>query len=157
MIKISAHYSKKVPADVEFSSRSYSASIEKELADGTPVEEIRKRLQALYLLLEEAVDEQIAAGEARARPGRDLPEPVKETLRGRAAQGTPRRDPNGRKATKAQIKAIYAIARDRGYPDEQLAEVVFDRFRAETPSELSIAQASSLIDLLKENGKEARL
>ena len=31
-----------------------------------------------------------------------------------------------------------------------------DRFQADKPSALSIGQASSLIDLLKENGKEAR-
>ena len=62
MIKLTAHVSKKVPLPgVEYSSRSFSAGIEVEVADGVDVSQLRGRLQVLYGLLESSVDEQIAA------------------------------------------------------------------------------------------------
>ena len=57
---------------------------------------------------------------------------------------------NGRKATEPQIRAIYAIGKERGYEMKEL----LSGYGVEESSDLSIAQASKLIDALKNNGKE---
>ena len=72
----------------------------------------------------------------------------------------PARNPGGkggngqRLATKAQVKAIYAIAHERGYTDKDIEQLVSESFEVAMPSDLSIGQASELIDTLKGDGKE---
>jgi hypothetical protein len=51
-----------------------------------------------------------------------------------------------RPATPAQCKAIYAIVRQQGL---DLTELLHDRCRVQRPEELTIRQASGLIDQLK--------
>ena len=136
MIKLSAGLSKKVPMEeIQFSSRSASAAVEVELADGSEAEDIRARLKELYAVLEEAVDEQLGVAEAVA--GRaDCAVPVPS-------------GGNGRKATERQLKAVRAIASERGLSEPQLQRLVSDSFGLKRPEELSVQEASMLIDTLK--------
>ena len=60
----------------------------------------------------------------------------------------------GRKATQAQVRAIYAIANDRGYSKGDLKEMLARNYGTGHPSGLSLSDASSVIDTLKNNGKE---
>jgi len=149
MIKLSANLSKKVPMpDVEFSSQSYSAGIEMEVGSAATHGDIREELRKLYALLEEAIDEQVGgiAGESgkhgSAVDGKEGP------------PSHPRQGIGRRPATEAQVRAIQAIARERGHSDENLRELIASRFGSGEPSELSVAEASSLIDTLKGDGKE---
>ena len=184
MIKLTANVSKKVPVpDLEFSSQSYSAGMEVEMASGASSEEIQKKLRALYSLLEEAIDEQICSCQAESGTHKDAatpapkPAPPSEAsgLRSRShyggvggfagreggaesrrsqTSGSANSGNGARLATKAQVKAIYAIARERGYTDQDIERLVSDSFGAQRPSALSIGQASQLIDALKNDGKE---
>src|SRR5262249_9072812 len=54
---------------------------------------------------------------------------------------------SSRPATSAQVKAIYAIARSRGLDLRLLLE---ERYQAGKPNELSVQEASRLIDELKQ-------
>ena len=154
MVKLSASVSKKVPMpDVEFSSRCCSAGIEVELS--TPdSKEVLTKLKQLYATLEVAVDEQLSAPRnAPALSGE--PGQVRES----APNSKPRRNGNGngkgRPATDAQVRAIEAIARDKGVADSELTGILIDRFGTGDTTALSIREASSLIDELKGgNGKE---
>ena len=56
---------------------------------------------------------------------------------------------NGRKATRAQVKAIHAIARDRGVNEDDLAAHIRDSCGLGRPEELSVSEASDLVDALK--------
>ena len=44
MLKLNASYSKKVPAETEYSSQSYHASIEVEIPDGLTAEQLQSRI-----------------------------------------------------------------------------------------------------------------
>ena len=158
MIKLSASVSKKVPVpDVEFSSQSYSAGMEVEVSSGTEPEEIGKKLKLLYALLEGSIDEQLAAGQSEA-PQEPPNPPFPRGTNGHETRPNGHRTGNGTKkartATEAQMRAIQAIASDRGYSEPGLADLLSSRFGAHTVEALSIGDASRLIDLLKNNGKE---
>ncbi len=148
MIKLIAGVSKKVPVEgIDFSSKSASAGVEVEVANGTTGEELRQKLGDLYGLLESAVDEQLQA---------TTPAPEKPENTPPQARNTPRRssNSNSRKATEAQVKAIVAIASDRGITEGKLLDLIRRKFEADSASALSVRQASKLIDILKNNGKE---
>ena len=53
---------------------------------------------------------------------------------------------NGRQATQSQVRAIHAIAQRQQI---DLAALLFNRFSIRTPQELSLADASALIDEMK--------
>lgn len=144
MIRLSASLTKKLPLpDVQYSSRSYSASIEVEVASGAKAEELKGKFKALYALLEEAVDEQL-------KESLDSPADAKTQPRRKALKE--RNNGNSKIATQAQIKAIQAIAHDRGVTEQELEDLTRELGVASL-SALSIRQASSLIDTLKNSGK----
>ena len=47
------------------------------------------------------------------------------------------------------MKAIHAIARDRGVNEDDLAAPIRDSYGVGRPEELSVSEASDLIDALK--------
>ena len=146
MIKLNASVSKKVPLpDVQYGSRSCSAGAEVEVSSGACAEELKEKFRALYLLLDQAVDEQLN-GALQPATHKQLSQETRKSLAGRI-------NGNGRKATAAQVKAIHAIAGDRGIAEEDLAELLQEEFSVGRPEELAIRDASALIDRLK-NGKE---
>jgi hypothetical protein len=59
---------------------------------------------------------------------------------------------NGRRATASQVRAIHAIASRQGL---DVAQTLQDRFGTDRPDDLSITQASELIDELKSSGNGA--
>ena len=48
MLKLNASYSKKVPADGEYTSQSYHASIEVELPDGLSAEQLNGKIHETF-------------------------------------------------------------------------------------------------------------
>ena len=152
MIKLSADVSKKVPVpDVDFSSQSYSAGMEIEVSSGTSQDELRERLRTLYGMLEESIDEQIGQRQANDQKPKNNQNPAPMPKVNTAPTGTNMQ--NGRKATKAQVRAIYAIGKEQGYTEESMKELL-SGYGVEVSSALSIGQASKLIDALKNNGQE---
>ena len=115
MIKLSANVSKKVPLpDVEFSSQSYSAGMEIEVAERSGKEELEQKIRSLYALLEEAINEQIKGAAQNTKPQRN-PLSASRKDNSNSAAGN-----NGRRATKAQVRAIYAIGRENGYSNQEI-------------------------------------
>ena len=51
MLKLNASYARKVPAEEEYSSQSYHASIEVELPDGLSGEALQERIHATFNLV----------------------------------------------------------------------------------------------------------
>ncbi|MBE7491697.1 MAG: hypothetical protein HS108_08095 [Planctomycetes bacterium] len=66
MIRINAHYSRKVPGAQEFSSEQAGASLEIEVADAA-APQIRHQLQELWNSLRQAVDAELGIAEQPAR------------------------------------------------------------------------------------------
>jgi hypothetical protein len=145
MILISANLSKKVPLpNVGYSSQQYGASIEIEVGDADSPESIHGKMRKLYALLNRTVDEQISSATAG---------PAQPDGNGASAQAKPSNGGNGTnrvaRATAAQCKAIFAICKSRGL-DMQAA---LADFHVADPAELSVRDASRLIDALKSKGQ----
>ena len=167
MIKLSASVSRKVPVpNLEFSSQSFHGGVEVEVSDGASEEQIRERLGALYALLDGAVQSEIAKAEARAARPAQPPSPPQPRWNGQnQAQAQPKASGNGQpqpsqpvtnrvaKATTAQVKAVFGIAKGQGIAREALFAMVAQQYGGiSKPEDLTISQASELIQKLKGNG-----
>ena len=154
MIKIVANVSKKVPIPgQDYSSQCYTAGMEVEVADGTTTEAVQERLRQVYALLEASIDQKIAAHgsdvrqvgsatiQAQRQPVNRLPQP--EGAYG--GNGNGRRRP----ATRAQVKAIHAIASAADVPWQELDACIQATYAVTKLEELTVAQASEVIEALK--------
>lgn len=149
MIRLSANLSKKVPMpDVEFSSQQYGASMEIEVSDVSNVQEIADRLQNIYGLLEQSIDQQIAQANAAPAPRHPAPsEPVPGTSPA-GGNGNGSRRGNGH-ASPAQIKALFAISKDKGMSRNDLVALLEAEYSVERPDDLTVRNASDLIGRLQ--------
>ncbi len=157
MIKLNANVSKKVPIpEMEYSSQHFSAGMEVEVSSNTSKGELREKYQNLYLVLSECIEEQIehangGGGQVPQPQAQPAPQPQqnrqgRQTVRSRS--GGNGRGGNGKQATEAQARAVFAIARSKGY---ELNDVL-SPYGVNSPYQLSIGDASSLIDSLKNGG-----
>lgn len=163
MIKLSANLCKKVPIDgMSYSSQSFMAGLEIELSDVADTKQMKERIQEVYALLEESINEQIAGHREAAGPeGSCRPaasrEPSRSERRPEYRRGNDAR--GGRDApypaSQAQRKAIGAIANERGMSPMELADLIRQEFRKETPESLTLREASRLIGLLKDQQRQA--
>jgi len=147
MIRISGSYSKKVPADQDYSSQQYHAGIEVELPDALAGdgEGLKKQLAGMFRTLKQAVDQELkVAGDGKA---------ARAPQQGCQNNNTPGGNGNGpqRSATKAQVRAVHAIANRLG---EDVASLVRQQFGVENPEQLTVSQASQLIEKLKEKADQ---
>ena len=62
MLKLNASYSKKVPAEGEYSSQSYHASIECELPDGLNANQLQERIHDTFELVRQSVEAELHDG-----------------------------------------------------------------------------------------------
>ncbi len=68
MLKINASYSKKVPAESQYSSQSYHCSIEAELPDGLSHEQLQERIHATFATVRQAVEAELHGEQAQVQP-----------------------------------------------------------------------------------------
>ncbi|MDR1611402.1 MAG: hypothetical protein LBT97_01325 [Planctomycetota bacterium] len=173
MSKLSAVLSKKVPIPgLDFSSQQFSCGLEMELPGDQTQDNIRQNIRKLYALLHAAIDGEIR--DAAANPPAFMPA-IRNAPRNPGEAGANRwrghshgssrpgrwskpggnsRNDGGRpgRASQAQIKAVFAIARSNGMERGVLREMLEDRFNVSQPDDLSVRQASELIDALKDDG-----
>jgi len=62
MLKLNASFSKKVPAEQEYSSKSFHASIEVELPDGLNQQQLQERIHSTFELVRSSVESEISGG-----------------------------------------------------------------------------------------------
>ena len=134
MLKLNASYSKKVPAEGEYSSQSYHASIEVELPDGLSPDQLQGKIHETFELVRSSVESELHGSDAKTVVTR----------------------PNGGGASKAdppasakQLQYLADMARTRRVNILQVAA----RFNVRELKELTRSQCSKLIDEL--NGKAA--
>jgi len=130
VIKLNAGFSRKV-GEPNYGSRGASVNLELELESGlvSDPEALLGRIRKLFDLARRSVEQELSA-EASA--------PTPEN--GRPARG------GTRSATGAQTAAIRAICQRLGREPDQAAR---ERFGVSRVADLTLAQASSLIDELK--------
>ena len=107
MLKLNASYSKKVPAEGEYSSQSYHASIEVELPDGLNQEQLQNRIHETFAMVRESVETELHGIHVKAEP---------------ANQNTAAKQPqNGTPASPKQIKYLLDLGRNLGWTPQQIA------------------------------------
>ena len=172
-VKLNIGLSRKV-GESNYGSRGASINLEVELDNGVLNDpaQLRDRVSDLYMLARQSVDEELQRP-ADAGPN----EPSHENGNGHArtnghvngnghgnanasnGNGHSNGHSNGQhnrvevaRATQSQIRAIFAITKRQGLDPHK---VINDRFRVHKMEDLTIREASSLIDELK-NGAGAR-
>ncbi len=125
-----------------FSSRGASVNVEME-ADSSLVNDpakLKDRIRQLFTLVRSSLDEELANGNGNGHADAK-PEPQGNGNGHTQQQGNPPRP-----ATQSQVKAIHSIAKARRL---DLPSIIWQRFHVNRPEDLSIKQASELIDHIK--------
>lgn len=80
MLKLNASYAKKVPAEEEYSSQSYHASIEVELPDGLSGEALQERIHATFNLVRNSVEAELHGKNLTLQPDNSRQNELQTTL-----------------------------------------------------------------------------
>ncbi len=142
-IKMNIGLSRKV-GEANFGSRGASINLEVELDSGTISDQqlFQERVRALYAQARQSINAELdLPGEADS--GSANKPPMKAPSLAHNGNGSQSRQGS---ATQSQVRAIFAIARRNQLDPKNL---LLERFGLERPEDLSIRDASSLIDDLK--------
>ena len=151
MLRLNASFSKKVPAEVEFSSKGYSATIEIELSDGLSQQQLQGRIHDTFELVKSSVENEIN-GTVESINTLQPPAPV--TSNTKPYQNTNTNNSNYTQnnkrssvfASPKQVKYLCDLARTgniqlNGY---------LENYGHTQPSELSKQECSYLINMIKD-------
>ena len=133
MLKLNASYSKKVPAEGEYSSQSYHASIEVELPDGLSQEQLQGRIHETFAMVRESVEAELHSKSPSVQGSDSHSEPPKSSHQ----QSTPARP--------KQISYLLTLASRRGITPQQIAL----QHNVSNVDQLSKKQCSALIEQWK--------
>ncbi len=110
MLKLNASYSKKVPAEGEYSSQSYHASIECELPDGLNANQLQERIHDTFELVRQSVEAELHDGNRQQQQPAQVQQTQQSQQSGKTAPASPK-----------QIRYLLDLARMRGITPQQLA------------------------------------
>ena len=130
MLKLNASYSKKVPADGEYTSQSYHASIEVELPDGLSAEQLNGKIHETFEMVRNSVEAELH-GNTPANHGSYIPQETQN----QPAQNNPPASPK-------QINYLLTLASRRGITPAQIAA----QNNVANINQLSKKQCSALIE-----------
>jgi hypothetical protein len=139
MLKLNASYSKKVPAEGEYSSQSYHASIEVELPDGLSQDQLNSKIHETFAMVRDSVEAELHGNP----PGKQAQVPVQEASQN-TPQGYPAQAHRGTDvpASPKQISYLLSLASKRGITPAQIAA----QQNVSSVDQLSRRQCSSLIE-----------
>jgi len=158
MLKLNASYSKKIPAQSEYSSQSYHASVEVELPDGLTTEQLNAKIHETFALVRDSVETELhgntvqqsapipQTSNAQSQPGlyENQPQNASKPIYGKK-NGTTSDAP----ASPKQVKYLLDLARQFGITPEQIKA----KFNVPSLESMTKVQCSHAIDQL--NGKAA--
>jgi hypothetical protein len=153
-LKLNVGASRKV-TDNNYGSRGAAVNLELELDSaliGEPAR-LQDKIRQLFGMVRTSLAEELNGGHGNSHGSPPAPSATAPPATAPPGNGSAGRPRNGgsRPATPAQVKALYAIARQQGL---DLGAVLRERCRVERPEELTLRQASSLIDTLKGGGDQ---
>ena len=158
MLKLNASYSKKVPADTEYSSQSFHASVEIELPDGLTPDQLNAKIHETFALVRDSVEAELhgntvqqptqnmQTSNTQSQPGLYDPPPQNTSKPAYAKKnGTTADAP----ASLKQVKYLLDLARQFGITPEQIKA----KFNVPSLESMTKVQCSKAIDEL--SGKAA--
>ena len=141
MLKLNASYSKKVPADGEFTSQSYHAAIEVELPDGLSAEQLNGKIHETFALVRNSVEAELH-GQTSAVTAAVVPTPPQGGNTGNYSHSRKNGGSSDAPASPKQIKFLLDLARNCGITPEQIKA----RFGVAVLEALTKSQCSRAID-----------
>ena len=154
-LKLNVGLSRKVGEPKTFSSRGASLNLEVELDSaivGEP-ERLQERIRQMFHLAKDSIDAELNAPTAPSSPhgnnstnGQSLHSSGQKSGQRQSANANGRRSSSPPPATASQVRALHAIANRHGL---NLQAVLRDRFDVDRPDALTIAEASEMIDEMK--------
>jgi len=145
MLKLNASFSKKVPADQEYSSKSYHAALECEIPSGLTAAQLKQKIHDTFKLVEASVEAEIA-GDVAARKTN---QPTRPQLHKPSQSNKPQNSSANNTATNSQIQYIVSLAEKAGQGLPELNVIAQSQFGAESIYQLNRKDASALVDQLK--------
>ena len=148
MLKLNASYSKKVPADTEYSSQSYHASIECELPDGLSQQQLQERIHSTFELVRQSVEAElhgIPSQQAVTNPAvnQPIPQRVQQPQQQQPQPQAQRRAVhNNVPASSKQINFLLNLANRAGWSVQNL----MDHCRVNALEEIDKRECSTLIE-----------
>ena len=154
MLKLNASYSKKVPAEGEYSSQSYHASIEVELPDGLTQDQLNGKIHETFAMVRDSVEAELHGNGATEHEVSSPRNPQNQPRQGYRSGASNYGKNKGQSqedaaASPKQIKYLLDLARANGVTPQQL----LTRFKVNALEELTRNQCSLAIDEF--NGKAA--
>ena len=150
MLKLNASYSKKVPAEGEFSSQSYHASIEVELPDGLTHEQLQDRIHETFAMVRDSVEAELHETKPANPEGSAPRNEQNQSRQGYRSYGKGKgQSQEDAAASPKQIKYLLDLARIHNVTPQQ----ILTRFKVNSLEELTRNQCSLAIDEF--NGKAA--
>ncbi len=147
MLKLNASYSKKVPAEGEYSSQSYHASIEVEIPDGLTQDQLEAKIHETFDMVRNSVESELHRGSLPLENApKSAPQGYTSATRNYAKKTQQNQDTP---ASPKQIKFLLDLARTAGMSPQQIAT----KFNLASVDDLSRTQCSKAIDEL--NGRAA--
>ena len=141
MLKLNAAYSKKVPADGEYTSQSYHASIEVELPDGLNQEQLNEKIHATFAMVRESVEAELGENSSRKAGELTPQETTNPASQGNRSAGANNAVP----ASPKQINYLLSLASRRGITPQQIAA----QNNVTNVDQLTKRQCSALIEQWK--------
>ena len=158
MLKLNASYSKKVPADTEYSSQSFHASVEVELPDGLTQDQLNAKIHETFDLVRESVEAELN-GNTVQQPAQVPQAPNTQSQPGlydnsaqnasKNAYGKKNGTTSDAPASPKQVKYLLDLARQYGVSPEQIKA----KFNVSSLESMTKVQCSRAIDEL--SGKAA--
>ena len=144
MLKLNASYSKKVPAEGEYSSQSYHASIEVELPDGLTQDQLNNKIHETFAMVRDSVEAELHGERTSAQAQIPAQESVPTTPQIYPSQthNNGNRSSNDIPASPKQISYLLSLASKRGITPSQIAA----QQNVPNIDQLSRRQCSSLIE-----------
>jgi hypothetical protein len=140
MIKLNASYSKKVPAELDYSSKSFMACVEVELPTGASARELQAKIHDTFALVKQSVEEEIN--------GRTAQSPATTSQQPQGERQSQSRGPEVR-ATNKQVQYILSLGKDQRLGLPELNRQVAELYGAGNVYDLSKRDASRFVDILK--------
>ena len=156
MLKLNASYSKKVPADTEYSSHSYHASVEVELPDGLTPDQLNTKIHETFALVRDSVETELH-GNAAPQPAQTPKTPNTQAQPGLCdtSPQSASKPAYGKKpttdapASPKQIKFLLDLAHQYGVSPDQIKA----KYNVPSLESMTKVQCSKAIDEL--SGKAA--
>ena len=135
MLKLNASYQKKVPAEQEYSSKCFHASIEVELPDGLTEDQLKQRIHSTFELVKNSVETELNGKPVAANA---QTQPPQSNGNGNGKNG-------GLPASKKQVTYLLDLAKMHA---ADLGPAL-RRFNAGSAYDLTREQCSQLIDQIR--------